>query len=198
MNALSPIKTRTEPTRMKFTLADVDAMVRAGIMPENARVELIDGDLIQMASEDGPHIRYKSEIVRWLNRHLPDDVRVAPDATLRLSDEDAPEPDAYVYPAVMNEEDVRGRDTSLVIEVAQTTQSFDLRKKATLYAQFEVPEYWVVDVPNRVVHVHTEPALAGYAVCERRDFSDDLRPRAFTDLKLRLDAIERLTPRPPA
>lgn len=192
MNALSPIRTRTEPARLKFTLADVDAMVRAGLMPENARVELIDGDLIQMASEGGPHIRYKVELNRWLVRALPEAYRLAPDATLRLAEDNAPEPDLYVYPASLDEEDVRGPDTLLVIELSDTTQSYDLRRKAVLYARFGVREYWVVDLARRVVHVHTAPSVGGYDTIAIMGYEDTLRPAALPELGLRLADLERL------
>ena len=192
MNALSPTRTRTEPERMKFTLADVDALVRAGVMAENARVELIDGDLILMASEGGPHVRYKVELNRWLTRALPEAYRLAPDATLRLAANNAPEPDLYVYPADLREEDVRGADTLLVIEIADTTQAYDLRRKAELYARFDVPEYWVVDVPRRTIHVHMEPGISGYVRIEILGYEDVLTPKALPFLSLRLADLERL------
>ena len=162
MNALSPIRTRTEPARLKFTLADVDAMVRAGLMPENARVELIGGDLIHMASEGGFHANHKVELTRWFVRNAPDAFRVGPDMTLRLSDFDAPEPDLYIFPASLQEEEVRGPDLALVIELSDTTLSYDLRRKALLYASFDVREYWVVEIARRRVYVHTRPGVAGY------------------------------------
>ncbi len=198
MNALSPIRTRTEPERLKFTLADVDALVRAGVLAENARVELIDGELIQMASEGGPHVRHKVELTRWFVRRLPDSYRLAPDATLRLAEDNAPEPDLYIFPAILREEDVRGPDALLVIEIADTTQKYDLRRKATLYARFDVPEYWVVDVPRQCVHVHRDPDLAGYTSLIIAGYDDVLEPSKIPGLALRLADLERLNLQPPA
>lgn len=198
MNALNPIRTRTEPERLKFTLTDVDAMVRAGLMPENARVELIDGDLIHMASEGGFHANHKVELVRWFVRNLPDAFRVGPDMTLRLSQSDAPEPDLYIFPTSRREEEVRGPDLALVIELSDTTLSYDLRRKALLYASFDVQEYWVVEISRRQVHVHTRPGVSGYETVSVRGYDDQLTPDALPGLVLRLSELDRLRSGPPA
>ena len=192
MNALSPVRTRTTPQRLRFSQADVDLMVRQGLLAENARVELIDGDLIEMASECGVHTDHKGARTQGCVRHRPPEFALAPDATLRLGDHDAPEPDLYVFPDAMRGGEASGPDVALVIEISDTTQSFDLRRKAQLYARFEVREYWVLDAPARRVHVHTAPGVAGYEDVVVLGYADVLSPTAIPGLHLRLDDLERL------
>ena len=190
MNAFT--STRSEPRRVRFSLGDVDLMVARGLLAENARVELIDGDLIQMPSEGGPHIDYKIALTRWFVLALPDAFVLAPAATLRLSDYDAPEPDLYIFPAALRGGEARGPDVALVVEISDTTKSYDLRLKAALYAKGGVAEYWVVDIASRCVHVHTQLALTGYGEVRVVDHADPLAPQALPGLALRIDDLERL------
>ncbi len=192
MNALAPVTLRSQPERMRFTQADVDLLVRVGVIAEGARIELIDGDLIEMPSEGGEHVRYKVELSRWFARALPDAWRVAPDSTLRLSDQNAPSPDLYIYPTAMREEDVRGGDVALVVELAVTTQVFDLQRKAMLYASHDVREYWVVDAVARRVHVHAAPSVSGYTDVRAVTYDEVLKVTASEPLALRMADLERL------
>lgn len=190
MTAFTPA--RTEPRRLRFALADVDMMVARGLMAENARVELIDGDLIEMASEGGAHLDYKIALNRWFVRALPDAYVLAPYATLRLSDHDAPEPDLYIFPAALRGGEARGADVLLVVELSDTTLAYDLRLKAALYAKWGVREYWVIDIVGRRIHVHRRPGLAGYGEVAVFGYADAVTPEALPELMLRLDDLERI------
>jgi Uma2 family endonuclease len=140
--------------RHRFTGEDVLAMMRAGLLLEGGGFELIDGEIIDMPSEGGEHVDLKARLTRFFNRALPDDILVAPDSTLRLSDTYWPQPDLYLYPAQMPAELVRGPDVLLVVELSDTTARYDLGRKADLYRQHGVREYWVLDIVKRQSHVH--------------------------------------------
>ncbi len=172
--------------------------MRVGLIPPDARVELIDGDLIQMASEGGPHVDHKIGLNQWFVRNLPADYELAPDATLRLAEDNAPEPDLYVLPASMPAATARGADIVLAVELSDTTQSYDLRRKAELYARFEVREYWVFDIPRRLVHVHTRPGVGGYGDVVVKTYEDQLTPEALPGLRLKPADLPRLNLQPPA
>ena len=79
-----------------------------------------------------------------------------------------------------------------MIEISDTTKSYDLRLKAALYARWNVREYWVVDIAGRCVHVHTEPGLTGYAAVRTVRHADPLVPEALPDLRLRIDDLDRI------
>ena len=81
-----------EPAPHRFTLDEVLAMQAAEIIHPDARIELLDGEIIDMPEEGELHVWFKVELTRFLVRALPDDLRLAPDATLSLAPRDAPDP----------------------------------------------------------------------------------------------------------
>lgn len=152
MNALARALETSQQHR--FTLDDVLRMQEAGILGEGARVELVDGALVEMASEGAPHTWAKMQIAKRLMLTAGDTVQVIVDSTLRLSATNAPDPDLYLYDAKLPLTSVGGANVGLVIEVAQSTIKYDLAFKAELYAQHGVRDYWVVDVNAATIIVH--------------------------------------------
>lgn len=152
--------------RRRFTSADVRRMVKAGVLQDKERLELIGGELIEMAFEGETHWRAKQAIISWLLRRLPPDVDLAPDGPLRLDEDQEPEPDFFLFATATPVNDVRGGDVLLVCEIADSSLAKDRAVKAPLYSVYGVRLYWIVDVINRVTFVHTldsgvygEPAI---------------------------------------
>jgi Uma2 family endonuclease len=168
--------TPTEPVnlpRHRFTADDVAMMVAAGVLGDRTRVELIGGELIDMPPEGAPHWAAKQKIVSWMLRRLAAIVDLAPDGPLRLGAADEPEPDLYLFPTGRDVNAVRGPDTLLVVEIADTSLSRDLVVKAPIYAAHGVRLYWVIDLAARVTLVHTL-AGEGYGQPERVAFDAPL------------------------
>ncbi|MCY1648403.1 Uma2 family endonuclease [Caulobacter sp. SL161] len=157
MNALARALETSQQHR--FTLDDVLRMQEAGILDESARVELIDGALVEMASEGEAHSRLKMQIAKQFILSFGDAVQVMIESTLRLSPTNAPDPDLYLYDQALSLGEINGANVGLVIEVAQSTLRSDLAFKAELYAQHGVRDYWVVDVNTDTLIVHR--GLAG-------------------------------------
>jgi Uma2 family endonuclease len=157
----------------RFTVEDVLAMVAAGILDEDARVELVDGVLVEM-SPTGPR---HSGVVEWLNAHFAsaagDTLRVRVQDTLLTPGGGFFEPDLFVIEPISRD---RLPDCALlVVEVAFTSRQHDLWKAAT-YAAAGVPEYWIVDVDRDEVLVHREPRDGTYASVERFVPGDHVAP----------------------
>jgi Uma2 family endonuclease len=167
--------------RHRFTATDIRRMIEAGVLPDKARIELIGGELIDMPSEGGPHWDAKTEIVNWLMRRLPEDVRIAPDGPLRLSEVDEPEPDFFLFPAAFRVNNVRGPDVILVIEIADSSIRKDQRVKAPLYARYGVREYWIFDLNERVTWVHSLVGVGQYGQARRIPFGEPLPVPGITD-----------------
>ncbi|MDR7230150.1 Uma2 family endonuclease [Caulobacter sp. BE264] len=157
MNALARALETSQQHR--FTLDDVLRMQEAGILDESARVELIDGALVEMAPEGTPHTRIKMQLAKRFMATAGPTVEVIVDSTLRLAPTYAPDPDLYLYDAALPLGDVTGTNVGLVIEVAHSTLRNDLAVKAEIYAQHGVRDYWVVDVNTDTLIVHR--GLAG-------------------------------------
>jgi Uma2 family endonuclease len=146
------IEAATRPKR--FTWDDIEAMMRAGVLEGGGPEELLDGEIWVMAAEGAEHIDLKA----WLNEQLvvrkPVGVGLACDTTFRVSDTHAPSPDFFLYQSSMRASAVRGPDALLVIEIAESSLRKDLDIKSRKYREYGVREYWVIDLPKRVTHVH--------------------------------------------
>jgi len=173
----------------RFTLDDVFEMMRLGALDPDARVELIDGELVEMAAQNSPHMYAKHALLRRLMRELGDAVIVHVEGTLRLTKRSAPSPDIFIHRSDRRVEDVRGPDVLLLIEVADSSLPRDLRAKAALYARHGIADYWVVDAMARRIFVHRQPTPEGYAEVVEVTPGGEIAPLAFPDFVFRADEI---------
>ena len=178
--------------RRRFTFDDVMEMLRVGVIEPDDRVELIDGELIEMSPEKSQHMRFKNGLGRHLGRILPDRLAVYVDSTLNLSAYNAPEPDVYVFDAALNESRLRGEQVDLAIEVSDSSIRTDLVRKSQLYASFGMPEYWVVDINRRVVWVHRDPDAKEqiYRDVSEHSASDRITPLRLAGFDFALDDLK--------
>ena len=146
--------------RHRLTAEEYGRMVESGVLPPDVRVELIDGEVIDMAPMGSRHYSTVARLHRLLERAIQDRGIVVAQAPLRLSAHDEPEPDLVVLEP---REDFyvgalpTGTDCLLVIEVSDTTLAYDVRIKAPLYARQGVPEYWVIDLPGQALRRFSTP-----------------------------------------
>ena len=152
--------------RKAWTVADLRALVDAGVMDEDAPFELIEGELLAINAKLNRHEVWKRTMTRFLYRALPDSFAVAVEPTLYLDEVSAPEPDVLVHRADLLPEDVRGGDVLLLVEVCDSSHQRDLVLKAALYARHGVAHYWVLDAERRRVVTHAQPAPDGSGLVE--------------------------------
>lgn len=187
--AAAGIATGVAEEAARFTLDNVFEMMRVGALDPDAKVELIDGELVEMAPEGVPHVRAKMQLAESLIHRASSSVRVIVDSTLRLSATNAPDPDLYLYPSSLPLDAVDGASVGLVIEVAQTTLAKDLMAKAGLYARHGVRDYWVVDVVAQRVIVHRDPRDGVYSSVLTATADELVTPLAFPHLPVSLSDL---------
>lgn len=158
----APVPIATEPGKVRFTGEQVLAMQATGVLPSPNRIELIDGELLDMGSEGDRHGNLKARLTTALARLAPTHLTIGPDTTLRLADNVWPEPDIFVFAASQRPAQVRGPDALLVVEISDTSLAYDLKEKAALYARYGVREYWVVEAETGRCHVHQSPQGEGW------------------------------------
>ncbi len=129
--------------------------------------ELIGGEVYYMSPKHRPHAQAVTEMVLALAAGLKacgSSLRVLTDISVRVSDHDVPEPDLVVTDAAEGDGILPVENALLVIEISASTLATDLGPKADLYAEADVPEYWVVDLnENRVLmHANPRPDGSGY------------------------------------
>ena len=148
--------------RRRLTIADVEALVAAGRMEEDERIELIGGELVPMSPKGNRHEILKIALLRRWYRAAPDDVEVAPEKTFRLSEDTFLKPDVLVYDRAGGLENLRGESVLLVVEIADSSIRYDTGRKAALYASFGVRELWVIDAVRMDVKAFRQPGAEGY------------------------------------
>lgn len=139
-------------------------MVEAGAFDDGPRVELLDGELVEMSPPGVEHEGLTTLISHLLGTELGEGWVVRQHSSLVLGDHDRPQPDIAVVRGVTRDYLLRqptGEDAALVVEIANSSHTRD-RRKAQLYAKWGVPEYWIVDIPGRQIVVHRRPAAEGY------------------------------------
>jgi Uma2 family endonuclease len=149
--------------RRPWTVAEIEAMVQAGIIGEDERFELIGGEVVPMLPKGGRHEMVKLDLNRHFQRTVSDELHIAPETTLRLDEISFLEPDFCVFPRSIFPSDMRGYDVLLAIEVSDTSLRYDLGRKIGVYAAFGIPEVWVIDANTLVTRVHRRLGAEGYA-----------------------------------
>lgn len=161
----------TDPplTRFKLTVEQYHRMGELGILQENDRVELIDGELIRMAPIGSLHGGLVSRLNRLLVERAGGRAVVSPQNPVILSDVTEPQPDLCVLR--WRADDYMRRtpgaaDTLLVVEVSDSTLRYDRDFKLRFYASAGVPEVWIVDARGRSILRYLLAGADGYRVSE--------------------------------
>jgi len=182
--------------RRAFTVEDVSRMIEAGIIREDERFELIEGEIVMMAAKGIVHERIKSVLNIAVVRALPDDLTMGVEVTLRLTNTIMLEPDIAVFPKGLFKKASTGfaqldpGEACLVIEVAVSSLAYDKGLKARLYARHRVREFWVIDANERTTWVHTGPSGDGWSSVVKCGPEDALTTSALPGFSIRLGTID--------
>lgn len=152
--------------RHRLTVDEYHRMSDVGLLAPDARVELIEGEIIDMAPMKSPHASTINRLLSVL-KAVPDDVAIVTCQTpLRLLDHSEPEPDLMLLkPRADRYRDATPTpaDVALLIEIAETTLRYDRDVKIPLYARHGVPEVWIIDLVNNLVRFYRRPTGDNYA-----------------------------------
>jgi Uma2 family endonuclease len=179
----------TEVKRHRFTVEEYHRMAEVGLLSADDRVELIDGEIVEMTPIGWRHANCVNALNMLLARFAQGRYVVSVQNPLTISEHGEPQPDL-----VLLKRRPRGRlpdpeDVALVIEVSDTTLAYDRDVKLPRYARAGVPEVWIVDLVGRRVESHSAPSAEGYRVS--REFGPGERARSVSleGLSLPVDEI---------
>jgi Uma2 family endonuclease len=144
---------------------EYDALVSQGLLAES-RVELLLGNLVEMTPQGPLHADVVAKLAARFGRALPPDVEVRSHSPLALSEDSEPEPDIALVPAGVYSTE-HPRQALLVVEVADTSLAKDRRIKSALYATAGIPEFWLVNLTEKLVEVHRDPVAGSYTDVQR-------------------------------
>jgi Uma2 family endonuclease len=180
-------------TRHKFTVYDYHRMGEAGILGEDDRVELIEGDIIAMAPIGQDHAGTVNALAEALFAAFAGRAIVSVQNPVRLDDGSEPQPDFAVLRRradfYRSGEPPGPADVLLLIEVADSSLRFDRAVKLPLYARAGIPEVWIVDLKRRTVDVHRLPTDGKYAEDETAWGDRTLTPALAPDAAVTLRQI---------
>ena len=175
----------TAAKKKLFTVDEYYEMARVGILNESDRVELIEGEIVEMSPIGRRHQVIVDELVYVFFDAVRDRARIRTQGPLRLADVTEPQPDFQLL-APREDRYVDGHptqlDTLLVVEVADTSLAYDRNDKAVVYSMRGVPELWILDVNRPRLFVMREPAEMGYRVVMELEVGDVIAPLALPDL----------------
>ncbi len=184
----------TEYKRRPFTVEEYHRMAEAGIFGPEERVELIDGELIEMTPNGNRHWALHAIIAHYLTLALGDRAFVVPQGSFPLDRRSEPQPDV----AILAPRDyyARGLDSRqeilALVEVADTSSVFDLGRKQRLYASRGIRDYLVADIGRNCVIAFSIPGDLAYAERRELTYGDTFELAALPGI--RLDADPFLAP----
>ena len=152
--------------RRAWTVAEIEAMVKAGIIEEDERFELIDGEVVPMSPKGNRHELMKGALNYFWALNLPRSVRMIPETTFRLDGKSFLEPDFVFFETASGLNKLSPATALLAVELADSSLRYDTGRKAGVYAKHGVRELWVIDVESLRTHVFSKPSEDGYL--ERR------------------------------
>jgi len=167
-------------------------MAEIGLLTEKPKVELINGEIFNMALTGTEHYSVVNQLNMFFVMAVQDRAIVSVQNSLRLGDLSQPEPDlCQLRPCAdfYAKQTPEASKVLLLVEVAQSSLHFDSTTKARLYAMHGVEEYWLIDLPNRKLRVFKEPEAEGYGQISTFRASASFWPTAFPDIKLDLSGF---------
>ena len=181
------------PRVRRFTVDEYERMLDAGVLAPDVHVELIEGEVVDMAPIGDPHASVVDRLNKFLVSRVGDHaiVRVQSHVTFRPL-KSRPQPDLALLrpnPGFYQLSAPTARDIFLVIEVMDTSHEYDRGRKARMYARAGVGELWLVDVPQRIVEVRRAPWEAAYGEVRVVSGDQTVSPSAFRDITLSLTDI---------
>ena len=181
-----------DPPRHRYTVADYHRMGAAGILPPDARVELIDGEILDMPPIGFRHSGTVDKLTRMLVTTCGEQAIVRVQGSIQLGEYSEPQPDLTLLrpradffttgPAAPD-------DVWLVIEVAATSQRYDRVIKLPLYARHGIPEVWLIDLETGQLGRHRRPQSGRYTLADQPPLDNPLAIESLPGLIFTLPAL---------
>ena len=181
-----------ETIKRRFDVDDYHRMAEAGILTEDDRVELIDGEILAMTPIGPRHNASVNRATRALVTAARDQAIVQVQGSVRLDRFHEPQPDCVLLrprPDFYASQLPGPRDIVLVIEIAESSLQYDREVKGRIYAESGVPEYWLVDVDDHTVSRFTEPRDGAYRTLRRCHPGESIAPESLPECLIPVGAL---------
>jgi Uma2 family endonuclease len=165
------------PRRHRISVEEYYRMAEVGLLAPKARVELIEGEILDMPPIGIRHATVVYRLQELLIQTVGDRVHVWGQLPVRLDKYSEPVPDLALLmrsASFLGKRHPAGPDTLLIIEVSESTLRYDQHVKSPLYARYGIPEYWIFDVQKSQILVSRNPAPDGYQQTFTADRTDSM------------------------
>jgi Uma2 family endonuclease len=180
------------PLRKQFTVDDYARMRETGILTEDDRVELLDGEIYIMSPIGPLHVAIVNKLNKILGVRVGDRGIISIQNPIRLDKLGEPQPDiAILHPRddFYTQALATPDDILLVIEVADTTLEYDREQKLPRYAQAHISEVWIVDVAAQTIEQHTQPYQGVYTQVRKVLFGSEITSSIMSDISFTTDLV---------
>jgi Uma2 family endonuclease len=181
-----------EPRRHRLTVADYYRMGEVGILAPDARVELIEGEIIDMAPPGDSHAGTVDQLASVFGAAVAGRAHVRVQNPLRLGEHSEPQPDVSVLRRradFYKSGHPRPADALLVVEVADTSLRFDRDDKIPLYAHHGIPEVWLIDLEAKCLVRYRKPQQGAYVLVDQPDLASPLEIAALPGTRIQLSSL---------
>lgn len=176
-------------TTYKWSISQWHDLVDTGVLAGKP-VELLNGEIAEMSPEGEQHTFTNDDVAEMLREKFKGFAKIRESHPVTL-DNSEPEPDIAIVrlpKTIYKEHHPYPEDIYLLIEVSRSTLKLDLQTKSKIYARNGIPEYWIIDLVNKKLIVHTQPSDNSYAqVVEYK--SGSITPQAFPNVAIPLEQI---------
>jgi Uma2 family endonuclease len=180
------------PQRYRLSTKQYDRLVELGVVPEGTRVELLDGELMEMPAQGDRHVNCLRRLIGLVQQASIPPGTLLVQMPLRIAWDGEPEPDLVVLRPPASQYDARppgAEDVLLLVEVADSSRDYDRDRKVPRYAAAGIPEVWLVDLPDEVLRVYREPTGGAYRVLQVLRRGETARPAAIVGAEIAVDQI---------
>jgi Uma2 family endonuclease len=178
--------------RRRFTVDEYYRMAEAGILHEDDRVELIEGEIVEMAPIGSNHASHVDPLAQLLFERIGRRAIVRIQSPIHLGEYSEPQPDVTILRSRSDfyvSAHPSPADILLVVEVADTSVEYDRGVKIPLYARAGIREYWIVDLAGESIEVYRDPSPEGYRQARQLRRSERIAPEAFPDVEIMTDDV---------
>jgi Uma2 family endonuclease len=178
-----------QPRLRKFTVKEYYKMAEAGVLREDERVELIEGEIIKMSPQGPKHASSGSRAGEWFLRNLMDRVIVRMQLPVHLDDNSEPEPDivlALPNESYYSDHHPTPKEILMIMEVSDSTLAFDRARKSRIYAQAGITQYCLLNLQTRELEDYRQPGRDGYRSKQTYSESESFKLAAFPQVAVKV------------
>jgi Uma2 family endonuclease len=173
-----------------WTREEYDRLVAIGGFHPEARVQLVEGGIVEMTPQSAAHATGVLRAQKALEATFSRGYVVRAQLPLALGTLSEPEPDvAVVYGTIDDYRDQHPTTALLVVEIADSTLLFERQDKQRIYAAASVAEYWIVNLLDRCLEAYREPGGSAYGVTQRLEADETIGPLAAPGTRIRISDL---------